>query len=52
MVIVLFYPPPMENGGISYVDLDFGAAILSAFDKLNGVGHGDIGLVTFPCTIS
>ncbi|MDZ4765149.1 MAG: LacI family DNA-binding transcriptional regulator [Chloroflexota bacterium] len=37
-----------DNDGISYIDLDFEAAVLSAYDKLVELGHQQIGLITFP----
>ncbi len=36
----------LEN--LSFIDLDFEAAMLSAFDHLIGLGHRAIGLLTYP----
>lgn len=37
-----------ENDGLSFVDLDFEAAVAMAFDHLYGLGHRDIGFITRP----
>lgn len=37
-----------DNTGISYIDFDFEAAVLGAFDHLVELGHSKIGFLAFP----
>ena len=37
-----------DNTGLSYLELDFEAAVLAAFDHLVALGHTQIGFINFP----